>query len=262
MRLQEFADRLLSVRAGAPEFDAVPEPLRPRDLAEAYAVADLLVAALASALGGVAGYKVGATSTQGQQLLGLTEPFFGRNFAQRIRRDGASWDAAGRPCSAEAEVGFVLGKDLPARRSAYSLSEVRAAVDRVVPLLEINRPAFKRPFDAGGLCLVADNGVTQGLVIGGPGGPLLAEGSLSGETVRMFHNDAVCAEGAAAAVLGDPINALWWLANALRVRGRGLHAGETIASGAMTPPIPLVAGDRIVAEYSTLGRAAVNVERL
>ena len=260
MSSREFADKLLSVRAGAPELEDVPEALRPQDLAEAYAVADLLVAALAPALGVVAGYKVGATSTQGQQLLRLTEPFFGRNFAKRIRRDGASWDAAGRPCSAEAEVGFVLGKDLPARRSAYSLPEVRAAVDRVVPLLEINRPAFKRPFEVGGLCLVADNGVTQGLVIGGPGGPLLANGSLGGETVRMFHNDAVCAEGAAAVVLGDPINAVWWLANALRVRDRGLHAGQTIASGAMTRPIPLFAGDRIVAEYSTLGRVAVNVE--
>ena len=44
-----------------------------------------------------------------------------------------------------------MGKDLPARRSAYSLSEVRAAVERVVPLLEINRPAFKWPFEVGGL---------------------------------------------------------------------------------------------------------------
>ena len=260
MSLHEFADKLLSVRAGAPDLDHVPESLRPRDLAEAYAVADLLVAALAPVLGVVAGYKVGATSTQGQQLLGLTEPFFGRNFARRIQRDGASWEAAGRPCSAEAEVGFVLGKDLPARGSAYSLSEVRAAIERVVPLLEINRPAFKRPFEVGGLCLVADNGVTQGLVIGGPGSALLADGSLGGETVRMFHNGAHCAEGTAAVVLDDPINAVCWLANALRVRGGGLHAGVTIASGAMTPPIPLVAGDRIVAEYSTLGRVAINVE--
>jgi 2-keto-4-pentenoate hydratase len=266
-----LAALLLAVRDGAPPLDPPPPELAPADLAAAYAVADRVVAALAPRLGPVRGWKVGATNARGQQMLGLDAPFYGRDFASTILRDddAPAWRTDGRRFTVEAEVGFVLARDLPPRATPYDAHEVRAALARAVPLLEINRPAYARPFEIGGRWLVADNGVTQGLVVGGPG-VALADLSLDGlaadavspladETVRMSRNGEPCAEGAASAVLGDPLRAVHWLANALSARGLGLRAGDVVASGGMTPPVPMQPGDAFLAEYPRLGRVRLRV---
>lgn len=254
-----LVEKLLAVRDGGPFIDEVPPTLKPRDVGEAYAIADDIVAALEVRWGPAVGYKIGATSTRGQQMLGLAEPFYGRAFALRIMRGVARWDAAGGPYTIEAEVGFVLAHDLPPRPEPYTLAEVGDAVETVAPLFEVNRPSFSRPFEVGGLCLIADNGVTQGLAVNPAATPMHVLPDLAGERVRMLHNGEVCAEGHAAAVLGNPLNALVWLANALRAQRRGLRGGDIVASGAMTPPVPMVGGDVFAAEYTTLGRIDLQV---
>ena len=259
MSADTLTARLLAVRDGAPVLGDVPAALRPVDLTAAYATADEIVVALERRWGDVVGYKVGATSTAGQGMLGLTEPFYGRIFAGCVVAGEGPWTVSDGRSSAEAEVGFVLGADLPPGQGAYSLEAVAAAVARVIPLIEINRPAYERPFEVGGLCLIADNGVTQGLVRGGPGVALVDPEALAHETVSMVRDGASCADGRASVVLGNPLNALVWLANTLNARGTGLRVGDVVASGAMTPPIPIAAGDRLSAEYSTLGRIEFRV---
>ena len=259
MNAPELASRLLAVRDGAPPIEHMPPELQPRDVADAYAVAGLIVAALESRYGRVRGYKVGATSLPGQRMLSLSEPFYGRTFAPCILADGETWHLGGRPCTVEAEIGFVMQNDLPPRMEEYSMSTLRAAIGMVVPLLEINRPAYARPFEVGGLCLIADNGVTQGFVVGAPGLQLEAADP-SGEVVNMSRSGVLVASGSGKAVLGHPLNAVLWLANALRVRGEGLRAGDVIASGAMAAHVPLAVGDLIDARYSTLGAVRIQVE--
>lgn len=253
--------RLLAVRDGGALIDPVPSDLAPVDLAAAYAVADRLALVLAQRLGPVSGYKIGATSAGGQRTLGLSEPFFGRTFAQQRLADGSAFEARGREYTVEAEVGFVVGRDLPPRARPYTPAEVHSALASAVPLLEINRPSYAKPLEIGGLWLVADNGVTQGVVVGLPGASAAAASSVALETVQLTRNGTACAEGSAQVVLGDPLRAVAWLANALRARGLGLRAGEVVASGAMTPPIPVAAGDELVATYGTLGRVRLAIGR-
>ncbi len=257
MSVGDLAFRLVAVRAGAAPIENVPEDLAPRDITQAYAVADLVVAALELSLGRIAGYKIGATTIEGQKILGLLEPFYGRTFERNIVASGQEWNLAGRLSSVEPEIGFLLVADLPPRSTPHSMPEVRAAVGLVMPLLEINRPAYARPFEVGGLCLVADNGVTQGFVRGGPGLQLDGCPDLSLERVTLTRNGVACGVGLGSVVLGDPLNALLWLANALRVQGRGLKAGDCVASGAMTSHVAVSAGDIFEAEYSTLGKVSM-----
>jgi len=254
-----LSELLLAVRDGARALEDVPPTLRPADLAAAYATADRIVAELEPRWGRVAGYKVGATSAAGQKLLRLAEPFYGRDFKNRIVAGDGPWAVGDGLSSAEAEVGFVMADDLPPGPNELTLDAVAGAVERVIPLFEINRPSYQRPFEVGGLCLVADNGVTQGLVTGGPGRPIGDPAGLALETVHMTRNGATCADGIAHVVLGNPLNALHWLANALRAHGTGLRAGDVVASGAMTPPVPIAAGDHLSAEYLTLGRIDLRV---
>ncbi len=259
-RAERLAARLLEVRGGAPLLDPPPAGLAPPDLASAYAAAHRVVAALEATLGPVRGYKVGATSAGGQKMLGLDEPFYGCEPARAVLESGATWHSLGRAYTVEAEVGFVVARDLPPRAAPYGEYEVRDALALAIPLFEINRPAYARPFEVGGLWLVADNGVTHGLVTGGPGAAVAAAAArLADETVRMTRNGAPCAEGSASVVLGDPLRAVHWLANALGRHGRGLRAGDVVASGAMTPPVPMTPGDEIVARYATLGEVRTSV---
>ncbi|HEY0746013.1 MAG TPA: hypothetical protein VGD63_04885 [Steroidobacteraceae bacterium] len=256
----DLARRLLAVREGAPLIGELNSELKLESLAEAYRVADSVVAALETNLGRVSGFKVGATSLGGQKLLGLGEPFYGRICERKLLANDAVWGDPIGTCTVEAEIGFVLCADLPPRAQAYSPLEVRTAIGLALPLLEINRPAYSAPLTVGGLALIADNGVTQGLVMGTPGHALHAAGHLADETVTLSRNAKSCAQGQGAVVLGDPLNAVIWLANALRQQGRGLHTGEVIASGAMTQHVRGAPGDTFTAEYSTLGRVAVHFQ--
>jgi 2-keto-4-pentenoate hydratase len=252
---------LLEVRDGAPLLDPPPPALEPPTVAAAYEVAARVVEALSARHGPVRGYKIGATSDRGQQLLGLVEPFHGCAFAQAILADDATYASGGRECTIEAEIGFVVARDLPPRAESYSYEEVCAALARAVPLFEVNRPAYARALEIGGRWLIADNGVTQAFAVGGPGRALdrSVVVALRDESLRMLRNGVPVAEGAARVVLGDPLRAVQWLANALAGRGRGLRAGDVIASGATTPPVPMHAGDAFAAEYSSLGRVRLHV---
>lgn len=253
-----LAARLVAVREGAPLIQSIPDVQRPRSLAQAYQVADRVVQVLTRRDGAVAGFKVGATSADGQRFLGLTEPFYGRLTANRLLASGASWSGGEHAVSVEAEIGFQLDAALPPRAQTYEAPEVHATLARAVPLLEINRPSYARPFEVGGLCLIADNGVTDSLVVGGPGQQLGAT-QLASEQVRLLRNGECVAAGDASVVLGDPLLALVWLANVLRAGRRGLLRGDVIASGALTAPIPALPGDRFAAVYSTLGTVATTV---
>jgi 2-keto-4-pentenoate hydratase len=258
MNSPDLAARLLTARKLGTLIEEVPVQGAPGSLEEAYAVADRVVAMLERELGPVAGFKVGATSSQGQAALGLSAPFFGRTFKRSIVR--ASRCSAPAGASIEPEVGFVLARDLPPRSQPYARGEAEAAIGAVVPLLEINAPSYASPFAVGGLCLVADNGVTRALIVGEPARPFVPGETLAREHVRLEKNGVACAEGEASAVLEDPLNALLWLANELRARGRGLHAGDCVASGAMCRHVAIAPGDRVVATYSSIGGVQVEIE--
>jgi 2-keto-4-pentenoate hydratase len=50
--------------------------------------------------------------------------------------------------------------------------------------------------------------------------------------VRALLDGRMVAEGTGSMVLGHPLNALSWLAEALRQRGVGLRAGDVVLTGA------------------------------
>jgi 2-keto-4-pentenoate hydratase len=61
-------------------------------------------------------------------------------------------------------------------------------------------------------------------------------------------------------VLGDPRAALAWCANELRQLGLTLRAGEVVTTGTCHPPLPISAGDRMEADFGSLGKVSVAFE--
>jgi 2-keto-4-pentenoate hydratase len=54
-------------------------------------------------------------------------------------------------------------------------------------------------------------------------------------------------------VLGDPHNALAWLANHLAEEGKGLHAGQIVLTGSLVKTVWLGEGDTVRMELDGLG---------
>jgi 2-keto-4-pentenoate hydratase len=246
---EDLALRLRDAYAGG----AVPplrDGLEPTDAAGAYAVQAINTRYWEAQGRRIVGRKAGLTAEAVQKQLGVDQPDFGVLFDDMRVADGGRLDPARCiQAKAEAEIAFVLGRDLPSPDTTRD--EVAAAVAKVHAAIEIvdSRIAdWKISFAD----TVADNGSSaffalsdQGLPVGGL--------DLEGAAMTMTINGEVASTGVGAAALGNPLNAAAWLARTLAERGEPLKAGDVLLAGALGPMVALKAGDEVVAEVVGIG---------
>jgi 2-keto-4-pentenoate hydratase len=79
--------------------------------------------------------------------------------------------------------------------------------------------------------------------------------------MRMTLDGAVVSEGTGAACLGDPLNALAWLARTAVKVGDPLRAGQVVLSGALGPMVATPSGSVVTAEISGLGTVSATFAR-
>jgi 2-keto-4-pentenoate hydratase len=244
------AEALREARLRHQRMDALPEVCRPPTIADGYRVQDALVAFMGEA---VVGWKIGSTSKKAQKIVGTIGPFAARILASNFHASPAALPADGFFMRAlEAEFAFRLGADLPVRDTPYGRDEVVAAAGALHPAIEISDSRFTDWAKAGAPSLIADNG-NEGQVIFGDPVTDWRDIDLPGHEVVMIVNGETVAEGRGANVLGDPIEALVWLANDQRQRGHGLRAGEAVITGSCTGVNMAEAGDTARAEFGSLG---------
>jgi 2-keto-4-pentenoate hydratase len=106
---------------------------------------------------------------------------------------------------------------------------------------------------------IADNASSARVVLGGRAVRIDAlEPRLVG--VVLYKNGEVVQTGASGAVLGNPTNAVCWLANKLSGFGHALEAGQVVMSGSCTQAVPVTGGDQIRAEFEGIGHVSVRFE--
>lgn len=206
----------------------------------------------------VVGFKVGLTSQAMRRALGVDEPDFGHLLHDMAVPDGGELPSHRllQP-RAEPEVAFVLAS--PLQGPGVTAAHVRAATETVAPALEIidSRVTDWRITLSD---TVADNG-SSGLFVLGQQRPL--DGlDLPALTCELLCDGDVLDSGLGSAVLGDPAEAVAWLANELGRRGTPLAAGQVILSGSCTAAHPILPGQRIEARFDTLGSTSVTVSAL
>jgi 2-keto-4-pentenoate hydratase len=206
----------------------------------------------------IVGFKVGLTSAAMRRALGVDEPDFGHLFDDMSVPDRGWLPSRGllQP-RAEPEIAFVLSK--PLAGPGATAADVRAATLAVAPALEIidSRITDWRITLAD---TVADNG-SSGLFVLGPQRPLSGL-DLPSLGCELLLDGTVVDSGEGAAVLGDPAEAVAWLANELGRRGITLSAGQVILSGSCTAAHPIGAGQRIEARFDQLGSTSATVPAL
>ncbi|MFC9688295.1 2-keto-4-pentenoate hydratase [Kribbella sp. NPDC056951] len=224
------------------------------DLADAYAIQRENVVRRTAAGATVVGHKVGLTAVAMQQLLGVEEPDFGHLLDEMVHRDGATVPA-GRYCRPriEPEICFRLAR--PLRGPGVTAQDVLAATDGVAPALEIVDSRI-RDWEITLVDTVADNASSAGLVHGA-WTPIERVPDLAAETVELFVDGEPVASGVGAAVLGQPAEAVAWLANTLAAFDAELQPGHLVLPGAMTTAPFVTAGQKIEAVFGKLGPVSV-----
>jgi len=204
------------------------------------------------------GWKIAATSSAGQNHIGVSGPLAGTLLKERVFQPGVTLSfGANRMAVAEPEFAFRMGKTLDSRASEYGQAEVVSAVDTLHPGIEIPDSRFENVASVGEEHLIADNACAHEFVIGSPMPDAWRSINLSKHAVSISVLNGETHEGSGKNVLGDPRIALTWLVNELSRNGVSLQAGATVTTGTSTTPIPIRAGNVIIADYGSLGKLQV-----
>jgi 2-oxo-3-hexenedioate decarboxylase/2-keto-4-pentenoate hydratase len=201
--------------------DILPPDLMPSGLDEAYKVRQILEEIETAGRGAVAGYKIGLTTPIMQTLCGVDEPIYGAIFVKEVHHGRADL-AAQNYCrlGIETEIALRLGEDLPAGSAGSSWrNRVADAVESAmaaIELLEDLRHDYKRLSAA---AMVAGNVWNAGVVAGTPVNDWRRL-DLAHLTARLSINGREIGNGKGADVMGNPLNALAWLAEAKAVAER------------------------------------------
>jgi 2-keto-4-pentenoate hydratase len=233
---------------------AVRDLIGTDDLPAAYAVQQGLVQKRLALGASVVGRKIGATSKAVQNQLGVDQPDFGYLLDemdvsdQAASSSGISMRRLVQP-RVEAEVAFVMAEDVsPATEDEITIELVRDAVSLALPALEIVDSRIES-WDITFTDTVADN-ASSGLYVVGRQGLPLDELEPKDVVMSLTINGEVRSSGNGAACLGDPLEALRWLAVQCYRFGDPLKEGHLVLSGALGPFVPFAPGDKVEASIS------------
>src|SRR5438270_503081 len=235
------------------QIDALPVDLMPSDLSEAYRIRQIFEdVETAGGRGAVAGYKIGLTTPIMQQLCGVAEPVYGAIFADEVHHGRAELDVRNYcRLGIETEIAVRLGEDL-ARGS--DRGRVEGAVEScmaAIELLEDLRHDYKRLNAA---AMVAGNVWNAGIVLASPVTDWRRL-DLARLTARLSINGSEIGHGKGGDVMGNPLNALAWLAEKRASAGTPLKRGMIVMTGSMVPIQFPAAGDHAIVEVEGLGTA-------
>jgi 2-keto-4-pentenoate hydratase len=200
-----------------------------------------------------AGWKVGATSAAILEQQGLTEPLFGYLMeGDEARADEPlNIQLLQRP-AVECELCFVLDRPLSGPRA--SVNDAMRSVGTVHPAMELVEERIDLSLDLN--LVIADNIQQFGYLLGA--GVEVTEVDLADIPLTVLVNGKPISTANSSAVLGNPINAVVWLANKLSEFGISLPAGSRILSGSLARQIPLSGASTVEARFAPLGSVSLS----
>lgn len=205
----------------------------------------------------IRGHKIGLTSKAMRDLMSATEPDYGYLYDNWFIAEGSTIDrhAMNRPL-VEVELAFVMGSRLTG--ADVHAADVIRATDFVLPSIEIVDSRFVRRGVRTLIDSISDSASCGAVVLGG--NPVtLGEIDPRRISASLLINGEVVESGVAAAVMGNPINAVAWLARKMHEFGVALEEGDVVLSGSFIRAVPFAAGDTVVALFDQLGEVVLGV---
>ncbi len=206
--------------------------------------------------GAVIGYKAGLTNPAVQKRFNTDKPVWGVLYQGMLLADGAAVDATfgARPLY---EADMLVRVKSAAINQAKTPAEVLEAIDQVVPFIELPDLVVQAPPRLNGAAVGAIN---VGARLGVAGTPI-AIPPYRGERYALLDalrdmtviltdgSGAEIARGQGSDILGHPLNAVVWLADALAKEGLAMKPGDLISLGSFSPLLPPKAGSSAKVTY-------------
>ena len=259
-RIERAAGRIAEWRMGGTPIPPLPPEETPRSEDEAYAIQAALHAHLARRTGSsVSGFKIGCTTPAMRAYLNIPQPCAGGVFGGAVIRGGGAIRASDYlKVGVECELAVILGRSITPADTPRSLDDAADAVAAATAAMEIVDDRYADYAALGIHPLIADDFFNAGAVLGPPvpawQGIDLRE--LRGE---MRINGAVVGSGIGADVMGNPLEALLWLARRFGELGWTLPRGSFVLLGSVVQTHWLSAGDDVRCTLFGLGQTDLSV---
>ncbi|MFT4042421.1 MAG: 2-keto-4-pentenoate hydratase [Gordonia sp. (in: high G+C Gram-positive bacteria)] len=225
------------------------------DVIDAYEIQLINIRRRLAAGARVVGHKVGLASAAMQAMMGVDEPDYGHLLDDMQYFEHTPIDTT-RLCfpRVEVEVGFILGEDLPGK--GCTNDDVIDAVAWVVPSIELIDSRIT-DWKITLADTIADNASSCGWILGDQRVPI-GEIDPGDVEATLTRNGEIIVKGNSSEVLGNPLNAVSWLARKVEGFGVRLRKGDVILPGTATRAIDIAAGDHFLAEFAGLGSVSID----
>jgi 2-keto-4-pentenoate hydratase len=209
---------------------------------------------LEAKLGRPVGYKAGLTNPAVQKRFNHDTPVWGTLYAPMLLAHGASVDAAfgARPLF---EADLLVRISDEAVNKAKTPADVLAAIDQVIPFIELPDLVVQAPPKLNGAAISAIN---VGARLGVTGTPLAVQrtaefsNALRDMVVVVKGDGAELDRGKGSDVLEHPLNAVVWLAQDMAREGRSLKRGDLVSLGSFSKLMPPKPGLAVEVSYEGL----------
>jgi 2-keto-4-pentenoate hydratase len=246
------AELLVQARKARKPIADLDATQQPASMEEAYAVQDAM-AKLISYLGG---WKVGAPRPDATPIfapmpMGLGFIHSGETMPGKMSRIRG----------VEAEIAFLLRKDLPIRDTFYSREEIVEAIGSAHPVIEVLESAYTDPDAVSRLAMIADLQMHGGFVRG----PAIRDWQsidIAREDLWVVVDGTVRWEGVSTNTNGpDLVRLVQYLANEGRYRTGGLQVGQWITTGSWMGKLLVGPGATVEARFANFGTVAFSFDK-
>ena len=227
---------------------------------DANSIQEKLINILSSSQGELIGYKAALTNKKAQETFKVKEPLLGILLENMLLPSGITIPAnfGAKP---------MIEGDLMVRVASEKINEVTTPqdtlkyLDAVIPFLELPDLVYDKNIKVNAEMLIAINaGARLGVV-----GEVITidreninKDTLKDISVKLIDESGeIIAQGNSNALLGDPLNVVFWIKEQLKAQRKTLKKGDLVSLGSITPLIPVEIGKTINAQYTGLEKDQV-----
>ena len=256
-KIKRFADKLYNSQKDRVAISPITDEDNTLNIDDAYAIQMTNVERVVKEGHVISGKKIGLTSKGIQEQMGVSEPDYGHLFkAMDHFETGVLNTSDFLEPKIEGELAFILKEDLSGGK--VTAEQVLQSTDYVVAAFEIVDSRVEN-WNIKLIDTVADN-ASSGCYILGDKKLKPSEVDLLEIEMELYKNGELLTTGNSKAVLGNPAEAVAWLANRLWNYGVTLYKGEIVLSGAFSYEKKKKKGDEFKAEFTHFGSVTANFE--
>lgn len=205
----------------------------------------------------IIGKKIGLTSEGIRKQIGVFEPDFSfitdKNYLHPYENLILS-DMINPKL--EPELAFLINKDL--KEKVITNWDVMSAIEGVLPAFEVVDTRY-RNYDFTIVDTISDS-ASYGRIIVGNKMTNIQNLEMEEIALSVFKDGKLIKSASSSEVMGNPINAVTWLANKMVQLGNFIKKGDIILSGSFTPVLDIEAGETYEAVFSNVGSVKIKID--